>query len=223
MTGGLQCSSATRPRLPQGEGTVSGLLNDVPGAAVPGKKQRCTALVVDSKRYTHSAAKFWPALLDEVALKYPTCDRLELAASSSGPLESRRLYPEIELQESIMELMNADLRQAVHETIAALEILGPPGPVELRLFEKKAELMHGTLPLDSVDAEIFPYLMVWLLKWADIPEAAWNREHLGGEFSAADPRRGLQYEITFTSANRHLSEGLYRRSIALQAVITAAA
>jgi hypothetical protein len=194
---------------------MAGILNDRPEASPPRKEKSCTSIVVGSQRFSNSAAKFWPSLLDEIQPKYPGCSRIELTASCCGALEARRLHPEIELQESIAELMHCNLKQVVRDTIAALELFGPPGPVEVRLMADQREILRSTLPIDTVDAEIFPYLLVWLLKWADIPERDWNNPRIDGHFVARDTRRDMSYEITFTLENRHLSEGLYRRTLIL--------
>ena len=70
-------------------------------------------------------------------------------------------------------------------------------------------------PLDCADAELLPFLLVWLLEWANVPDAFWNREKVRGDFSAEDRDRRLQYLVAFELRSRHLSEGLYERTLTL--------
>ena len=199
---------------------MSGILDNLPGGAKPKRQATCSALHVGGRRYVNSAAKFWSALADEALQRVPDCLTIELAASCSGALSAGCLHPEQELQRTIEELLEADLEQVIRSTIAELEICGPPGPVEMRVIDSRGDATSFCLPLDVVDAELMPYLLSWLLKWAEIPGRAWNDERIAGAFAADDVRRKLHYEFPFDLANRHLSEGLYRRTLCLQPKVT---
>jgi hypothetical protein len=108
------------------------------------------------------------------------------------------------------------LRTAFRDTIAQLELLGPPSPIRVHLSSGGREMGSMDLPLDCADADLLPYLLVWLLEWAAISEYAWNRESVGGEMVATDSRRGYVYAIRFDLQNRHLSEGLFDRQLSVR-------
>ena len=199
---------------------MTGILDNLPGGAKPKRGPACTALHIGGRRFANSAAKFWPTLTDEALQRRPDCSALELSATCSGALAADRLYPERELQKNIMELKDADLEQVIHNTIAELELCGPPGPVEMRILDAHGEATGLCLPLDVVDAELMPYLLTWLLKWAGIPESEWHAERVSGTIAADDVRRKLHYEFAFDLTSRHLAEGLYRRALRLQPKVT---
>jgi hypothetical protein len=198
---------------------MSGILDNLPGGTKPKRGPTCAALHIGDVRYANSAAKFWPALIEEALHHRPDCVALELAATCSGALSADRLHPERELQKSIEELANADLHEIIRNTISELELTGPPGPVELRIVGPAGEETSLCLPLDVVDAELMPYLLGWLLEWAGIAEGEWNAERIAGSFAARDARRRLGYEFAFSVINRHLAEGLYRRALRLHAKV----
>lgn len=195
---------------------MSGILDNLPGETRPKRQASCSALHVAGKRYANSAAKFWPTLVDDALQRAPDCSAIELAASCSGALAAGCLHPERELQETIEDLLEADLEQVIRNTITELEVCGPPGPVEMRILAAQGAVTELCLPLDVVDAELMPYLLSWLMNWAAIPDRAWNDEIVTGSFTADDVRRKLRYEFSFHLINRHLSEGLYRRVLRLQ-------
>lgn len=172
-------------------------------------------LFVRGVRYANTAAKFWPSLIDEVREDFPDCSIIELAASTSGELERENLFPEIAFEKDFYHLLTADMQEEMRNILAELEIMGPPCSVQIRLLRGKKELLSSELPLDCIDAEIFPFLIVWLLEWAGIPEFQWNNEFLEGNITAEDKKRRLLFRISFSLNNRHLSEGLYQRSISL--------
>jgi hypothetical protein len=165
--------------------------------------------------YDNTAAKFWSALIDEVLGEYPACDEIVLRGSSGGLLSPELLNPEASLQRELDRLKDVDLRKTFDEIVAAMEVLGPPCGVVLSLRVRGVPLASRELPLDCLDAEILPFLLAWLLEWANLAEFAWNGEHVKGEFAAEDRERHLRYRIAFQLANRHLSEGLFDRELDL--------
>jgi hypothetical protein len=181
----------------------------------------CTALFVHGVPYGNSAAKFWAGLLDEVSADHPRCSRIELSALCPGPLRAEQLHPELELERDLRLLQTQDIAAAMRRTLAMLELTGPPAPVGIRLFAGRRRLLARALPRDCVDAEIFPYLVGWLLRWACIRDERWNDEKVRGRFEAHDRVRGLRYDIALELASRHLSEGLYRRVVNLRPKLTA--
>jgi hypothetical protein len=178
-------------------------------------KQTCKALFVHGVRYVNSAAKFWPSLLDEVSEDHPRCSRIELSTLSPGLLNADMLYPEMELERDLLRMETENIAEVMRNTLALLEIVGPPASVRVRLFAGRKRILARTLPTDCVDAEIFAYLVAWLLRWACIREEVWNDEHIEGRFEAQDPLRGIRYEVALGLANRHISEGLYQRTVSL--------
>jgi len=171
---------------------------------------------VDGVPSTNSAAKFWPSLVDEVCGECPGCTRMELSAAATGLLKFEDLFPAWSLQQDLDELKDTDIRQAMARTLAELELLGGPSSVTLRLMTDDAELLLTELPQDCLDAETFPFLLVWLLEWAGIHHSRWNDDCVTGELSMVNLERRLQYELAFEMRREHLSEGLYRRTIAIR-------
>lgn len=174
------------------------------------------AWVVGGVRYANSAAKFWPLFLDEIQVRHPHADGLTLAAPGDGPLHPGLLMPEQTLAESL-ERMNkdTDFNVAMRSIAAELEVTGPPSAVTLAIVSGEKLLENEELT-DFLDAEIFPFLLVWLLEWSCLKEAAWNRPSLRGDFRADDVDRCVRYRIRFQLKNRYLSEGLFRRSLVLR-------
>ena len=74
------------------------------------------------------------------------------------------------------------------------------------------------LPATFRDAEIFPFLIAWLLEWSGIPEFSWTDEKLAGDFLAEDWGRGLVYDVQFTLCEEHMSEGLLARTARIRFV-----
>jgi len=181
---------------------------------LPPEGPGCQALFVNGLPYRHTAAKFWPTLVDEIRRDFPSCTMAELAAACSGPLERRHLYPELEFQRDLEDLLNKNVEEEMRNTLAALDITGPP-PVRIRLLAEEDEILSDCLPLDCVDAEIFSYLVAWPLEWGAIPIVQWNNEFLSGEFMGEDRKRGRSYAFSFSLVNRHLSEGLFQRAFSL--------
>ena len=176
---------------------------------------------VGGVRYRNSAAKFWPSLIDEAREEFPACSSLELSAAIGCRLDNKHLFPQIELQEQFDRLEHLDMAGLISEAIAQLEIFGPPSAVTVRVFDGNTEAAAHELPAECMDAEIFPYMAAWPLEWAGISETLWNNEFLSGGFKAEDRRRRRLYHIELAVTNRHLSEGLYARSISLDHAVTA--
>jgi hypothetical protein len=193
---------------------ISGHLDD-PVPTTPGVE----ALFVRGRRYANTAAKFWASLVDEILEDTPACSRAELTALTAGPLSAKFLHPESALQDSLADLLTQDLREVMREMLAELEIVGPPGSVTVRLLDGETELLARPLPLDCVDADIFPCLLVWPLEWAGIARSTWNNEFVNGDFAAEDRRRGLLYQLSFDLRNTHVSEGLYRRCLSVSPAV----
>ena len=198
---------------------MSGLLTRKQGQE-PVDRPPPKSLHVDGIRYSNAAAKFWPSLIDEVAEDFPDCTRIELIASAASPLEPGLLFPVIALEEGLDALQRANLHDVMNDVLAELELLGPPAPVLIRLLADEKELLSTNLPLDCMDSETFPYLVVWPLKWAGLPASVWNSETLSGRFTGEDRRRGIIYGIAFSLANTHRKEGLYRRTLSVAHNVT---
>jgi hypothetical protein len=192
------------------------LLSGKPEEETP-VQRGAASLFVNGARYVNAAAKFWSSLIDELREDFPECSTIELSSSSPGKLHHDLLYPHRAMERDLNNLLFCDLETMMKETIAELEIIGPPSSVAVRLLSGKTELLAGQLPLDCVDAEIFPYLIVWPLEWANIPDNTWNTECLSGNFAAEDRKRHLEYAISLELTTQHISEGLYRRCISVSA------
>lgn len=166
--------------------------------------------------FDNAAAKFWTTLIDELVEIYPACDEVCLEADTGGLLTPILLNPEKTLQSELENLKDSDIRHMFDEIVAALEVVGLPCPVRIALRGGGALLETRDLPIDCVDAEIVPFLLVWLLEWGTLAEFAWNDERVAGEFRAEDRERGLEYDLAFALHARHLSEGLYHRRLDLR-------
>lgn len=175
------------------------------------------AWYVRGERFANSAAKFWSSLVDEVRLDYPTCDRLTLATLSDVALDRSLLFPETALQRELDRAPDAlDTRAAIRRALAEFELLGPPGAVQLTLSAGATELKRCDLPLDCLDADIFPCLLVWLLEWAALPTALWEHAAVFGTVDAHDRTRDAPYRLAFDLTNTHVSEGLFRRTVTVR-------
>ncbi len=164
--------------------------------------------------YANSAARFWQALLQEVRADYPRCDALTLTALMDGPLQPDLLFPTLALEREMQRTAAAGCRDSLAAVIAECELLGLPGGVQLELRDAAEKICLRELPRDCVDAEIFAYLLAWLLDWAEIPDAQWNSEHVTGAISAA--AEGTAMALRLDLSNTHLSEGLYRRCLLVE-------
>jgi len=172
-------------------------------------------LLVCGEWFANSAAKFWPWLVDDALAEFPDCAQIELSLYSGKILHRKLLYPERSLQRELEQLMRGQLHRSWEDTLAELEMLGGPCAVNIRLLGDTDGCVLREEPSDTIDSETFPYLAIWLLQWADIPEKSWNREFIEGFFSATDPIRDSDHSLSFTLRSRHISEGLYHRTLEL--------
>ncbi len=178
--------------------------------------QAVRELVVNGVRYNNSAAKFWPTFLNEIRRRSPDTDRVVMGAHGDGPLTPRMLVPEQTLSESLERMdPSMDFHSAMQGIAAELEVAGPPAAVSLSMFH--GDTLIGTEALtEFLDSDVFPFLLVWLLEWSCFSESAWNRTYLRGAFSGDDPLNSVRYRFRFSLRNKHLSEGLYQRSLSMQ-------
>lgn len=194
---------------------MSGLLKGKRGCAretQPG----CVALFVDGQRHVNTAAKFWPALFDEVEAEVPGCRSVVLTAPAADPLGADSLHPEKQFEEAIQHLWDADFAEAMRSTIAEMEMLGPPPRVGILLVDDKGgELLAQDLPEECIDADILTYLTAWLLHWAGVPEGRWNDASVEAGFAGEDRQRRWVYRIDFVLAHAPMAEGLVFRTLTL--------
>ena len=170
-----------------------------------------SAISVHGRRFNNSAAKFWTALLDELCAEYAGCRSVTLEALHEGRLEPEMLFPEIELER---ELSRSDLSlegagAAWQKALAELELYGPPGSVAMSMTLPSGGRERLVLPMDCVDAEIFLYLLAWLLEWGELPLSSWNEQSIRGAFAATDPARRLKYLFDFAIEHKPVREGLF--------------
>jgi len=191
------------------------ILGDQSGK-VPSAASQARALTVGGVRWTHAAARFWASLLSEVAADYPDCNALVFETLAGTVLTRELLFPEMALQRELDRLQpTVRIEQALKEAMAEFEIYGPPGVVQFSLLAGDREIKRCELPLDCVDADIFAYLLAWLMEWAELPESQWNGERVEGVFPINDPdlpesRDAAGGRLQFEFTRRHISEGLYR-------------
>ena len=138
-----------------------------------------------------------------------------LSAPGSVPLSREILYPQESLERDFEKLMDCSLEEVIRQTEAEIEMFGLPSAVRIMLLHGDQELTAMELPLECVDATVFPYLVAWLLEWCAFPEFQWGNEVLKGSIVAEDCERGFRYGFCMAFHNRHLSEGLYERTVAL--------
>ncbi len=163
--------------------------------------------------YNNAAAKFWSGLLDEVAADFPPQAAVVLSAPTGGWLTPEQLTPERVVQQDLDNLSNEDMRQAYTDAISTLDLIGPPPQTTLRIQLPDEPLPMLTQALEVLDAEILPFLLVWLLEWSNAPEVLWNEPAVHGRFLADDPVRHLRYRVAFHLSNQHLREGLFQREV----------
>jgi hypothetical protein len=126
------------------------------------------------------------------------------------------LFPSTITEADIGDLLEGDAALRMADTLAALEMYGPPPPVVIHIKEGRRTLLECALREDAVDGETFPNLVVWLLDWARIPTAQWNDNYVSGSWSGEDRRHGIKYEVGFDVLRRHVSEGLYKMAVKLK-------
>lgn len=171
---------------------------------------------VNGAPYANTAAKFWSCLFDEVTAAAKPDTAIEMSAPTGGELFAGLLSPASLLQRDLDQFEREEVREAYADGLAALELIGPPCGVQLRLITSGNQRPFLDITLDYLDAEILPFLLAWLLEWANIPEAAWNEATIRGSFAADDPHRRLRYLVAFELRNRHISEGLYQRDVRIR-------
>lgn len=193
---------------------MPGLLRDLTDDD-PLDAPRTTCLVVDDTPYSHTAAKFWPGLIDEMITCVPGSTMIKLTAPSTGPLTPDLLFPENALQRQLDALENADLGETMADALAELNLLGPPSPVLAHVYKGRDEQLTRTLPPESLDAETFATMMAWLYQWAGLAATRWNDTRLSGTVTGKDPDRERIYCMTFSSTALPMTEGLINRSLSL--------
>lgn len=174
------------------------------------------ALTVDGESYENTASKFWSGLIDEVMTDYASCDTIALTSVGSRKLESDILFPLNELQREMDKAEDIDLEEAIRLAVEEADMFGHPAAVAVTLFAGKDVLAAMELPREYIDFNVFSYLVAWLFQWSNVPESKWNNELLSGKVIAEDPARKLRYSIIAAFRNKHLSEGLYSRSITIR-------
>ena len=219
---------------------------------------KARALIIGGVRWTHAAARFWASLLSEIAADYPDCNALVFETLAGTVLTRDLLFPEMALQRELDRLQPAvPIEQALKEALAEFEIFGPPGAVQLSLLAParppatlsrsdcgQAMLSSGgiaggddqiirrcQLPLDCVDADIFAYLLTWLMEWAELPQSQWNSDRVEGAFPVRNPdpdspevgksRDTASGRVQFEFTRSHISEGLYRWHLLMHRVVLA--
>ncbi len=188
------------------------LLRDIPLESVT---EFGTALVrVDGRPEPGSAAQFWWSLLDEVAAAIPGRGACILLSDSPGRPCRARLFPRRQLQEALDRPSSGSYEEAMREVLDELALCGPPDSVQLKVEAGGEEALWCSLPLDAVDAEVFLYLLSWLLRWGGVPDDAWGAERCGG--GATFESRGRPHPVRFAVVSRHVAEGLYRHEVRLE-------
>jgi hypothetical protein len=172
-------------------------------------------LCVEGEVYGNSAAKFWSSLVDEVVSEFPGSDTVVLKTSVATQLRPSLLYPENALQRDFDDLANTNLEEVIRETTAELELMGQPARVVVSLMSGGKQTHQQILKREFVDADVYVYLLSWLLKWAEVPSEHWNDTSLDTSLLASDLGRDISYEFDLSVLNTHLSEGLYERKVVL--------
>ena len=191
---------------------------------LPAAASKARALIIGGVRFTHAAARFWASLLSEVAADYPDCNALVFETLAGTILTRDLLFPEVALQRELDSLQpTVPIEQALKEALAEFEIFGPPGAVQLSLLADDREMRRCQLPLDCVDADIFAYLLTWLMEWAELPESKWNSDRVEGAFPVRDPDSAASGRVQFEFTRSHISEGLYRWRLLMRRTASARA
>ncbi len=187
-----------------------------------GSRRGAIALLIGGQLFTNSAAKFWSALLDELHSDFKESDGIVLETLSDTILSRELLFPQALLQREIDACAPIeDVRRSLEEALEEMELTGPPDSVRADVLAGDAVLKRCVLPFDCIDAEVFAFLLAWLLEWAEVPEALWNSDRVNGGFTARDRERGLLYDMRAALVFEHVSEGLFRRILKVNYVISA--
>ena len=184
-----------------------------PGQSDEESRRRITGWSVDGRLHTHTAAKFWIGLIDDALRLYPECDSLTLSAPSIGLYKESMLDPVHSLQRQIESLGKLDIGEEFDNALTEMDLFGPPASVHLELFNQNDLVFGRDLNHESIDAEILPFITVWMLAWGGVPSFRWNHQDVCGHFGAEEGDTGDLYDIIFMTSHEHLSEDLYRHQI----------
>lgn len=166
---------------------------------------------MDGEYQSHTAAKFWSCLLEEMETALPGADRVAFMWSGALSWVPAMLRPEVHVPPEI--LAGEDFSTALQGILAEREILGDPPPVEYEIYEGGNMRQNGILSLGSLDAESMPFMAVWLPAWSHIPPTSWNNQRLHGRFSAFDLDRERVFHLRWISRRHEILEGLMKQSI----------
>ncbi len=189
---------------------MAGLLN-VEGASAA-DLPACDGWLVGAVPFCSAAAKFWPSLMEEARITIPGCTAIELSATGHARLDRSYLFPDLHMQQDMDRLL-ADPDCRLEDVLAEMAVLGPPAHVRVSILRGGMVAHDQELPADSLDADTFPYLLVWLLEWGGIAESMWNEAEVRGGFAAVDRQRQREYGVEFAMRRAALSEGLFRQTV----------
>lgn len=193
-----------------------GILSTKNGKAGEDRHFGADRLTINRQTYANTAAKFWSALIDETQEAYPEAVALLLDAVDEGPLEAKQLSPRHVLGNVPGDLAQTDIATALQQALDEIDMFGAPRPVHVRVLSSAEELVSTVLAPESIDCEILPLVLVWLLEWAEVPPFLWNNRHIKGTFDAEDPDSGRHYHFGFELDNEDISEGLLSRRLDLR-------
>lgn len=181
------------------------------------KKNRFSkGIKINNGLFNNSAAKFWPAVIDEISLRFPKCKRFEIETYTSAVLSWDTLYPVLALEEELNRMFKEGKDVSLEEMMNSLIFDGPPAAVILRVwFEDKDECSVES-QLEALDESILNYLAAWLLRWANIDESKWNIERISGEVEFNIEAEKRKFVLIFTVIREYISEGLFRRTIEIK-------
>jgi len=167
--------------------------------------------------HSNSATRFWSGLVEELLRRFPAGEQFELIVCPACDLLPDMLFPgrlDVTQWEGIAD---EELRRQFSRTLAELEVLGEPPVVRLRVLDSTAQCVSDTnLSPECVDADLFPFLLVWLLKWAGIPESDWNNDGLSGKFEAESLPGNRRFHLGFHLATENVAEELERWVLGVQ-------
>ena len=173
-------------------------------------------LYVNDIPFSNAASKFWTSLVDEASRLFEAGPVIEMTAPCVIPLRRRLLFPNILTEEDLADAAGANPSAVMADTLAAIEMLGPPPSVTLSVLRDGRRVHEQTVPEETLDSETFPYLLVWLLEWSGIAPGQWNRSRLRGAFRGEDRKHRRLFAVNFNLKRRHLSEGLFALTLALR-------
>ena len=172
--------------------------------------------IVDGRSFHHTAARFWAGLLQDVQTDYPEANRITLGGLTAYPIDPDWLTPEKALARVFEEWFSGNVEATLQDTIDEIALLGPPAGVRVRIGQEEVELFEGALPLETVDEEVFLYLLTWLLEWAAIPHALWDQPQLNGSFLSITHDTRLHYQLDVHVETNPAQEGLMERHVTIQ-------